>query len=275
MIRRQRSVFPLALLLLFEAVAIFALRAIGRDEAMQIDWRHLAAWSDGKTIDQLLPPIVLLVALVLAYWMLASTILTVLAAASRVPSFITATTRFTLPSVRRVVDGAMAASVLTTSIVGMLGASAAFAAEEPSATTGPTSTTLVDAQNNITSGGNVAADAGGGYFATPTLKVDPNAKAGAPAPTPSSTPAPTQQNPAKDTSQHHAPAAAATHVVKRGENLWTISRDHLADTKNTPASSLSESDIRGYWVKVVKANKDTLRSHDPHWIFPGETIKLP
>jgi hypothetical protein len=63
--------------------------------------------------------------------------------------------------------------------------------------------------------------------------------------------------------------------VAPGDNLWLISRDHLAEVNNLPASELSDHDIAAYWLRVIAENLDSLRSGNPNLIFPGELIRLP
>jgi nucleoid-associated protein YgaU len=61
----------------------------------------------------------------------------------------------------------------------------------------------------------------------------------------------------------------------QGDNLWTISRDHLARVTGRHASDLSDHEIATYWLRVIAANRASLRSGDPDLIFPGESIQLP
>jgi nucleoid-associated protein YgaU len=63
--------------------------------------------------------------------------------------------------------------------------------------------------------------------------------------------------------------------VVEGDNLWVISRDRLAQVSESPASELSDHEIAAYWLRVIAANRDSLRSGNPDLIFPGETIQLP
>lgn len=81
------------------------------------------------------------------------------------------------------------------------------------------------------------------------------------------------------TSNHEPGTAIATearpvnpaeeHVVTRGDNLWRIAAAHLADFPQAPI------DLRAYWLMVIEANRDHLRSGDPDLIYPGESIVLP
>ena len=67
--------------------------------------------------------------------------------------------------------------------------------------------------------------------------------------------------------------AAALHTVAPGDNLWTIAARHLQSDDS--ASPLTESQIAPYWAQVVELNRQSLRSQNPDWIYPGEEIQLP
>jgi uncharacterized membrane protein YgcG len=65
------------------------------------------------------------------------------------------------------------------------------------------------------------------------------------------------------------------HEVVAGDNLWVIARDHLAAARSGGSGEPTTREVARYWVKVVEANRDRLRSGDPDLIYPKERIILP
>src|SRR5688572_6816813 len=50
-----------------------------------------------------------------------------------------------------------------------------------------------------------------------------------------------------------------THVVRKGDTLWDLAREYTSDPYR--------------WKQLYELNTATVR--DPHWIYPGERLRLP
>jgi hypothetical protein len=68
------------------------------------------------------------------------------------------------------------------------------------------------------------------------------------------------------------PAAATSHTVVPQDNLWGIAEGHL---RQTVGRDVTEDEVTQYWLRVVDANRATLRSGDPNLIYPQEQVTLP
>jgi nucleoid-associated protein YgaU len=65
------------------------------------------------------------------------------------------------------------------------------------------------------------------------------------------------------------------HEVERGENLWEISRRHLASATGRDEAEVGTREVAVYWLRVVAANRARLRTGNPDLIYRGEFVRLP
>src|SRR5215212_11677907 len=104
-------------LLGLEVAAVLGLHWLGRFAGLRIGWDEPVPWLLNSPIQNVLGSILRMVALVMAYWLLASTVVYLLASLTRLPGVVRAVGWATLPLVRRIADHAVAVT-LATSMVG-------------------------------------------------------------------------------------------------------------------------------------------------------------
>jgi hypothetical protein len=435
-------------LLGLEVAAVLGLHGLGRFAGLRIGWDEPVSWLLNSPIQNVLGSILRMVALVMAYWLLASTVAYLLASLTRLPGAVRAVGWATLPLVRRVADHAVAVTLATSMVGGTtLGvAGPALAADgrsfgppapkpvaaaqdgptttepeptrtsepvytpdpadqapttttpratppppttepEPTRTSKPVytpdpadqaprrvqeeSTTMREAATTTTAGPTTTTEAATTTTeaattttaaattttaepttsrqeattstqaptttaatrpptttATPTTAAPPTAapstRQGTAAPTSASTtststtrqpgaagttatthaytpeaasdpPEAAQANPGSTTTTNpggggnggnggndQGPSDQGTggqeeqsHRVVAGDNLWTIARDHLSRERSGGSGKPTNREVAAYWIKVVEANRDRLRSGDPDLIYPEEQITLP
>jgi LysM repeat protein len=104
-------------LLGLELAAVLVLHWLGRFAGLRIGWDEPVEWLASSPVQEVLGAVARTVGLVMAYWLLASTVLYLLASLTRLPAAVRAVSWATLPLARRVADHAVAVT-LATSMVG-------------------------------------------------------------------------------------------------------------------------------------------------------------
>jgi hypothetical protein len=112
-----RRTGSLLVLLGLELAVVVGLHWLGRFEGLRIGWAEPVPWLLSSPVQDVLGALLRTVGLVMAYWLLVSTLLYLLASLTRLPAAIRAVSWATLPLVRRVADHAVAVT-LATSMVG-------------------------------------------------------------------------------------------------------------------------------------------------------------
>jgi nucleoid-associated protein YgaU len=258
---RLAAAARLVAVIALEVAAIPLLRGRGQAAPAGIDWSHVGRWLGNAPPEDAVVAVVRLVGMVLAGWLLATTTLYLLARLSRIPTLVAGVEWATLPGVRRLVDAAVAASVVGGAIVGAHPAGAQVPAPPPIVVQLDATTTSTPAHLYV------PVPAGDGRPVTATT----------PAATPA-TPRPataTELLPVPPPAVRPVPAADNTHTVVAGDNLWTIAAAELSRQSGRTPDHLAEAEIRNYWIKVIDANRGRLLSGNPNLIYPGEQIVRP
>ena len=183
--------------------------------------------------------IVRLLGLALAWYVLGSTTLALVARGAGWVWAISVTHAIALPAVRRLVESALAVT-LTVGVASPAVASAAPIAQ------------VTDAEPGSGPDAEPAAEA-----ETATLRrLDP---APPPATAPPAAPAPPAPSP-------------RTHVVQPGDHLWSIAERTVTADLGRPAT---DGETAAYWRALIDRNAGSFAGGDPDLIFPGQTLALP
>ena len=239
-------------LVAMEVAAIPLLRGSGDGAPAGIDWSHLGRWATDTAPEDAVVAVVRLLGLGLAAWLLASTVLYLLARLTRVPALVRGASWATMPAVRRIVDAAVAASVLGGAVLGPHPAGAQVPAPPPVVVELNTTTTSAPSHRYIpVPAGDRIAPVPTTARSAPTTTITTVL----PAPTAATKPEP----------------AGHVHTVVSGDNLWTIAAAELSRQTGHAA----EADIRDYWLQIIESNRSRLLSGNPDLIYPGESILCP
>src|SRR5688572_25377939 len=116
-INRYRAVLNVVGLLSFEALAVAALHAMGDSPYIGIDWTDIGGSLATAPADHIVVSLVWLAAMVLASWALASTVLCVLVRVRGFRFGARLVHRLAFPGVRRMVDRALATTLVTSALL--------------------------------------------------------------------------------------------------------------------------------------------------------------
>ncbi|MCJ7753398.1 MAG: hypothetical protein MUP13_02415 [Thermoanaerobaculales bacterium] len=243
---RLARITRLAAVIGLEGGALVWLLQLGNLPWLRIDWSNLGIWLRVTPAEDALAAMVWLAALGCAIWLAVSTLLYLAARASRVPALIRSIGWMTLPAIRKVSEGALAALLVTSTI-----AAAPVWAQAPSPVV-----VVVDEGGALLPPGFV------GLGREMFEEARPEAETGVP-------PLPTLPREANPITPGAAPALV---TVQTGDNLWTMSRRHLTDVLDRHPTN---QEIAPYWRQVITRNQPNLISGNPDLIYAGEVIEMP
>lgn len=262
---------PLVLWTIVLAGVTAGLIAAGTGQLATPPIHGFGRWVDAEGSVAAAMAIARLVGLVLAVWLLATT----LAAIGARLLHLGGATRFvdalTLPVVRRMVHGAVGVGVVVGAVTST-GATAYAARPEPST---PTMVRLPsqpelrmerlpDAPPDAPAATPTPSDVQSTPETTPT--TDPAAPTTEPPPPtdPAATPPPDE--PA-------GPAVPSSRVVVQGDHFWRLATEALTQAWQRPPT---DDETVPYWEAVIAANRDVLADPaNPNLLFPGQQVQLP
>lgn len=210
---------------------------LGRLEWLRIDWSDPWSWLGRAETEAAVAAVVRILALAAVVWVLSTSALYAIGRLLGVRP--TSIDWLSIGPVRKAVDALVAGSLVVATMA------PAGAAVDPLPAPPPAPT-------------EIAGSVDPAYVPVPAGRPDP-------APPEETEPADAPEPPEK-------PPTDEMVVVRAGDNLWKLAEDRLAVTLG---HSPTDAEVAPYWVRVVKSNRDRLRSGDPDLIFPGERIWMP
>lgn len=240
--------------LAFLAVGIIGLHRLGASFPIE------AITDPGGPSEPALAAALRLIGLGIGYWLAGSTVLYLIARASRIPAGLRAVRWITLGPIRRVVDGVAAGAVavsLTMPLSAWALASPSYVPVPAGDSPGATTTAATELPTSTSTSIEVEA----------TLAPDPLYMPVTPAGQLFG------ENSERVLGADAAsPGMAIEVIVLPGEDMWKLAEDHLATLLGRQPT---DSETAPYWLQVIGANLNRIRSGDPDLIFPGEVLILP
>ena len=214
-------------------------------------------WAQGRPPPDGAVALARLAALALGWYLLLATLAGTAARLSGAARAVVAVDAVTLPAVRRLVHGAVGASVVAA------GLSAGTAGASPAAGHVAASVRVA-----MTDGSpQVEADA-----PVPVLRrlPDAGATAATTSPAAASTTPTTPTTPVAPVAPDPGPATA---TVRPGDHFWALAERSLAEAWGR---SPSDREVDAHWRTMIEANREALRDPtNPDLLFPGQVVTLP
>lgn len=210
-----------------------------------IRWGDVGRWLAETPPEDALVAVIRLATLALAWWLTATTVLYVLAGATRVTTLVRGVRWATLPAVRRIIDGLLASTI----VAGTTLAPVRVAVAQPNQRD-PIVVSTGEGSGGVVGFSEYRPQPAGGIA---RRRYHPKA-AGNTAPEERKTPFPTET------------PRAPTYLVVQGDSLWRI-----AERRVEP--SVDREAIRLYWIRLIEANGH-LSSGNPNLIYVTEVINL-
>jgi nucleoid-associated protein YgaU len=300
--RRARLALVAWLVVVIAGLALLTAAGRGSLAAPPASPGRWLSWIDDRDPATAFVALARLAALAIGWYLLAALVVGAAARLGRAHALIAMADRLTVPSARRILDGALGLAIVASSLTGVAGAETTPGALPAAAASAPEPVTMhrlpptpVGAASSPAAADDAAAamrqqsTPGNAQAAVMRAQPAPGAPATSPAPTmrrlpdaaephPAGPPSPAPPTPTPTTTTpSSSPAAAAlvpgTWEVKPGEHFWSIA-EHVLERAWGRAPTDRETDP--YWRALVAANRAVLADGDnPDLLFPGQRLTIP
>jgi nucleoid-associated protein YgaU len=243
---RLARIARLVAVMVFEAGALGWLLHLGRRPWLRIRWSELGRWLRVTPAEDALVTMIWLAAIGCVIWLAGSTLLYLAARASRMPVLIRSVEWMTLPVIRRVSEGALAAILAT----------ATMPAPPAWADPPPPIVVVVDSDGALLPPGLAGHPANTRRETLPLIET-------------SVPPLPAFPHETRSSGEVPRPVEV---TVEAGDNLWIMSRRRLTAVLGRRPTN---QEIAPYWRQVISHNQPHLISGDPDLIYAGEVVEMP
>lgn len=224
------------------ALAIGLLHRLGSLTWLRVEWSDVAGWLTRTPLEDTVAATLRYIALGVGYWLLLSTLGYLTAMISGRRRWVDAAARITLPAIRKVAERVVASSLaLSTMAAPLVGFGLDTPPSHPTASVAPDYLPFEVAPPMEASN-------------TPHLSEIPLGI----------------WDPEPEISIRLD--ASLEVVVRPGDHLWALAERRMTEVMGRP---VADHEIAPYWVRVIEANRSSIRSGNPDLIYPGEVIVLP
>ncbi len=229
------------------------LHRLGSVPAYRVDWSHFGDWLATSPFESALVALLRSAGLLLAYWLIGTTATYLIARALGWVRLANSIGWLTLPAVRRASDRVVAGT-LALSTLAAPGVASTKALDH-----GDSSTPVPDPYFSW------VEPASPGEIKAPTEDV-------VVVPAEEATAIPVDPPVYPDPDIVIVADASLEVVVRPGDNLWDLAARRI---QTALGREVADTEVAPYWVEVIHANQQRIRSGDPDLIHPGEVILLP
>ncbi len=248
---RARNAVAVATYVVVPVAAILLLHGLGTDATNRVDWADLSSWLTTSSFEGALVAILRSVGLALAYWLATTTTIYLVARSLGWIRIANSIGWLTLPIVRRAADRVLAGSLAITTLAAPGVAWTRALSDTGSPVTAAPIVELPDP-----------------YYTTfESVNGDDN--------TPSTSVDGLQTDPIVDYPEPEIiifADASLEVIVRPGDNLWDLAARRI---QNALGRDVGDFEVAPYWIEVILANQQRIKSGDPDLIHPGEVILLP
>ncbi len=230
----------------------------------------LRAWAASRDAAEVVMAIVRLVALFMAWYLMALTVAGAFVRLFRSRRLVAVTDRVTPAAVRSLLDHAVRLGLTGTAVLGAIVPSVAGGRAPPVELAGAGQAELESTASQTRLDGTARQQRLTDEVMPPVAELAPTA--GEPRPGGEPEPVAELEQPQPDEPAPDEPAASVW-VIEAGDHLWRVAEETLTEAEGGPVDDAS---VVAYWGQLIELNREVLVDGDnPDLVYPGQVFALP